>query len=421
MAAATGSGAGTTLPRPPLLQRITSREWTAIDWAFAGLLLAAASLHLLAIDRSGKHPVHHGDPLILFLLLVAAALPTAARRQYPWTALVSATAAVVTLTVIGESFTPEPFLAAPLYMVAVRFARRESLPALAAVEVGLAVSLLAAVALRPTGGDVTFNILLSAAVWFAGDSVRARRAYLAALAEQAAQRQREVEDRARRSQAEERLQIARDLHDVVAHSLSVIAVQSAVGHHVLSSQPQEAANALAAIESTSRGALDELRRMLRVLRRDMHGRPVRQPAPAIADLDRLVQQVRDLGVPVELSVHGRIVALPQSLELSVYRIVQEALTNVVKHADAAATVVDVSFEEDSVIVEVADEGDSVKDRSVQARASAANGAHVDEGEHHGIVGMRERVSLFGGTLAAAHRPGGGFRVRADLPLSGSIR
>nr|MDA8290353.1 sensor histidine kinase [Actinomycetota bacterium] len=247
---------------------------------------------------------------------------------------------------------------------------------------------------------------VAVAAWFVGDSVRVRRVYVAGLAEQAAQRQREILERAQRSVAEERLEIARELHDVVAHSLSVIAVQSGVGRHVIETNPKEAKSALAAVESTSRAALDELRRMLGVLRRDEQRPASLDPAPGVATLARLADHVRGAGVPVALVVDERAVrALSPSAELSVYRIVQEALTNVVKHAGPAEARVAVTADAGTLVVEVADTG-----------RGGAPRADPDGSTHHGIVGMRERVLLFGGTLEVGDRSGGGFAVVARLPL-----
>ena len=258
-------------------------------------------------------------------------------------------------------------------------------------------------------------VVVGVAAWFVGDSVRVRRTYIAGLAEQAAQRQREVVERAQRSVAEERLQIARELHDVVAHSLSVIAVQSGVGRHVIDNQPAEAKKALAAVETTSRSALDELRRMLGVLRRDDQQAASLAPAPGVRDLEPLVEQVRAAGFDVNLDIQGVTVgSLSQAAELSIYRIVQEALTNVVKHAGPATVHVEIRDEADALVLEVNDDG-----RGTPPTATGQRGG-LDQETHHGIVGMRERVALFGGSFSAEMRPEGGFRVLARFPFEGLL-
>jgi signal transduction histidine kinase len=255
-------------------------------------------------------------------------------------------------------------------------------------------------------------ILIVVAGWFIGESVRVRRTFMSGIAEQAAQRQREVVERAERSIAEERLLIARELHDVVAHTLSVIAVQSGVGRHVIDSQPEEAKKALAAIETTSRSALEELRRMLGVLRRDDQPAAPLEPAHDLSALEVLIEPVRAAGFNVDLDLRGAIAgSLSPSAELSLYRIIQEALTNVVKHAGSPARVrVEIREETNALVLEVSDTG-----RGMPPAGTSQLG-DLGEPIHHGIVGMRERVALFDGTFSAEPRPEGGFRVLACFPL-----
>jgi signal transduction histidine kinase len=193
--------------------------------------------------------------------------------------------------------------------------------------------------------------------------------------------------------AEERLRLARELHDVVAHSISVIAVQSGVGAHVAKTQPEEAAKALAAIEVTSRAALTELRRLLGVLRQEDEPQGDLAPVPGLADLDSLLAEVAKAGLAVRLQVEGRPAQLPAGVDLSAYRIVQEALTNVVKHAGPARAQVAIRYRDHEVMVEVTDDG---------------RGAAVPTGDGRAV---------FGGDLQTGPRPGGGFRVAARLPLA----
>jgi signal transduction histidine kinase len=244
-----------------------------------------------------------------------------------------------------------------------------------------------------------------------GDSVRARRAHGARQTIQAEERRREEVARAEKSVIEERLQIARELHDIVAHSLGVIAVQSGVGGHVLDTQPEEARKSLAAIEATSRSALDQVRGLLGVLRRGDLDEPSRTPALRIADLDRLFEELRATGLAVDYQVEGQVVEVLPSMDLTVYRIVQEALTNVRKHSQATRAAVDITFHKRSLDVHVVDDGGVGAEPDA---ASTNDGGDVRAG--HGIIGMRERARVLGGSLTAAPIEGGGFEVSALLPM-----
>ena len=262
-------------PRPPLLHRVTPRQLQIVDFAVAALLVFAVGVH-----SAGSGNNIGGPPV--FLLALVVGLSIAIRRTAPIAALCVATIAIAiaaTVAPVNESWLG-PFLALPMYQVAAAHDRRRSLPALVLVVVGLSVAAEIGFLTEHRGGVSVLGIVVAVAAWFVGDSVRVRRVYVAGLAEQAAQRQREVVERAQRSLAEQRLQIARELHDVVAHSLSVIAVQSGVGRHVIDEQPAEAKKALAAVEATSRSALDELRRLLGVLRRDDGAPPRSHRLPA---------------------------------------------------------------------------------------------------------------------------------------------
>ena len=394
-------------PRPPLLTRVSARQLQYLDFVLAGFLAVVA---LAFIRRNGNVNV--------IVPALGAAVSVALRRRAPFAALtvIIAVIAVATTAATANSVA-DPFVAFPMYQVASVRERRKSIPALV---VALTCFFAAALVHRysssigGTGND-SLAFVVAVAAWFVGDSVRTRRTYTAGLAEQAAQRQRETVERAQRSVAEERLQIARELHDVVAHSLSVIAVQSGVGRHVIDEQPAEAKKALAAVEMTSRSALDELRRMLGVLRRDDGVPAALAPAPDIGSLAPLIQQVQMAGYVVELDVQSTAVAsVTPSVGLSIYRIVQEALTNVVKHAGPARVLVEIRDEADVLVLEVSEDGGG--------RTGPVTGVNgTDDGTaHHGIVGMRERVALFDGALTAGPRPGGGFQVLARFPLENLV-
>ncbi len=244
---------------------------------------------------------------------------------------------------------------------------------------------------------VAVVVLAVVTAWVIGDSMRQRRAYAAAQRDQA---------QARAVQAE-RLRIARELHDMIAHSIGVIAVQAGMGRRVIDTQPAEARDALANIEDVSRDTAAALRRMLGTLRRtDVGSGPApRDPAPGLADLGELVARTAQAGVKVDLTWDGDRPALPPDIDLSAFRIVQEAVTNVIRHAGAGRC--DVAVREDAgmLVIEVTDDG--------------RGGTGIGGG--YGIPGMRERVSLLGGDFTAGPRDGGGFAVTATIPLPGAGR
>jgi signal transduction histidine kinase len=404
-------------PRPPFLHRISPTQLLIID-VIIGILVAGARTHsAVTVSGPGPVPFHVTGPgptssgLEILLPGIGAGLAVALRRRIPITSLALITLCIAVGAGAGASPVIDPFVAIPMYQVASTYGRRRSVPALV-IAVALLLIASAARSIALHNSDLqSLAFVIAIAAWFVGDSVRVRRTYVAGLAEQAAQRQREEVERAQRSVAEERLQIARDLHDVVAHSLSVIAVQSGVGRHVIDTQPAEAKRALAAVEATSRAALDELRRMLGVLRRD-DGQPAAlAPAPGVGALGPLMQQVRMAGYDVDLDIRSVAVrTLSPNVEQSIYRIIQEALTNVVKHAGPARVHVEIRDEGDALVLEVNDDG--------QGLTALPTGPAVTDGTeaHHGIVGMRERVALYDGSLSVGPRPEGGFRVYARFPF-----
>jgi signal transduction histidine kinase len=250
-----------------------------------------------------------------------------------------------------------------------------------------------------SGAGVGLNFAAFAAAYLFGSTMRNRRLYGEQLEARAGALERERDEETRRALAEERLRIAQELHDVVAHSMGVIAVQAGVGAHVIDSEPAEAKKALEAISQTSRSTLVEIRRMLGVLREDEGASYV--PAPGLADLDRLVRDMARAGLHAEVRVEGTTTELPPGVDFTVYRIVQEALTNVLKHAGRATATVIIGYESTALRLEILDDG-----RGVNGRATPGG---------HGLVGMRERVGVYGGSFEAGPRTGGGFRVAVRLP------
>jgi signal transduction histidine kinase len=253
--------------------------------------------------------------------------------------------------------------------------------------------------LEGAGDVVPFYIFMAAAL-VAGVALQRRELLATLLGERAERAERERELRAREAVADERGRIARELHDVVAHDVSVMVVQAQGAARVLEGGQPEVRQALAAIEVTGREAIDEMRRLLGFLRRGDDELAL-APQPSLGELDALVAGVREAGLPVELEVIGEAVALPPGVDLSAYRIVQEALTNALKHAGPARARVVVRYEAEAVELEVSDDGPGVP---------ASNGTG------HGLVGMRERVALYGGDLEAGERGEGGWALRARLPL-----
>jgi signal transduction histidine kinase len=243
--------------------------------------------------------------------------------------------------------------------------------------------------------------------WVLGDSVRYRRAYYSALEDRAARLEAERDAQAQVAAAAERARIARELHDVVAHNVSVMVVQADGASYALDNDPGKAREALAAIAGTGRQALAEMRRLLGVLRRDDGTDPGRAPLPGIAQLGELLEQTRAAGLPVSLTVEGVPQPLPDGAALAAYRIVQESLTNTRKHGGPQATAqVTLRYLEDALVLRITDDGQGP--------------VTLPDGAGHGLNGMRERVAIYGGWVQAGPRAGGGYHVTARLPFQPAI-
>lgn len=333
-------------------------------------------------------------------LIAVMTLPVAVRRRWPLPVFGVVFAASVAAAVLGVVREPLAAAAYALYPVALTTPRRRWEPTTAIGVLSLGALLFAAVggvSADPASRRVVASLVLGAlalgGAWTIGRAVRERRAYAARGAELGAERAAE------RAVAEERLRIARELHDVVSHTLSLIGVKAGVAAHVADRRPEEAREALRVIEDTSRRALAEMRQALGLLRDDSPGR---SPAAGLAALPELAERAAAAGVEVDLDV--RVTgALPETLELAVHRIAREALTNVVRHAAPARCRVLVERDAAEVRIEVTDDG--------PGRRTLPPGP-----PGHGLIGMRERALLFGGEFTAGPRPGGGFRVLARLPV-----
>lgn len=336
-------------------------------------------------------------------LLVLSTLPVAWRRRAPMSVLVLTAVGAVTYEALGYPSGVGPFgVLLALYTVAAHCDRART--AMAALIAAVSVSVVFATARWDvTLGSIITNTLVFGSALLIGDNLKTRRAYVASLRERAERAEQNREEDARRAVAVERARIARELHDVVAHSMSVMIVQAGAARRVLPGDPTRAGTAMSEIEATGRQAMTEMRRLLGVLRDEQDAPPALSPQPSMRNLAALADQFRDAGLPVQLDVVGEERELPPGVDLSAYRIVQEALTNALKHAGPASAVVTVRYADDGVDVEVCDDG------------RGAAGVPVAAGKGHGLVGMRERVDLFGGELRAGPQAGGGFAVRARLP------
>jgi signal transduction histidine kinase len=399
---------------PGLYATRRGRASMALLTALAVLACVAAGLLTIHVPSRAHGPKL---PLLVVVLLVVLACAPAAfprrwpaiRRRWPVPLLVVATAVVAAEIASGNTSVPFTLLLAlAVYGVASTMPRRRSIRAALAAAVVIGGALLASWArVGPSSAwqAAAESLLPLAAAWFIGDSVTTRRRYLAGLAWQAEQQRAAEAERARREAGEQRVRIARELHDVIAHGLAVITVQAGVGRRLMAKDPGQAASALESIESIGRTAQDELRAVLGLLRAEQVSAAALAPVPGLADLDELVATVRAAGTPVDLHVSGAGRPLSPALGLSVYRVIQEALTNVVKHAPGARASVDLSVSARAVSITVTDDG-----------AGTGAGAGRQQAAGHGITGMRERVSAFGGLLVAHPAGAGGFQVRARIPL-----
>lgn len=333
-----------------------------------------------------------GAPWLGWLIAAGVGLPLAVRRRWPLPVLVVVLAAQMTATELQMIL--EPYLASAyaIYLVGLAESLRRSVAGLVLVLVGSATAVLLNQASMDSDATFAAIWLLIGASWAGGRAVRGKRAKAVA----------ESEDRTRQAMLDERLRIARELHDVVAHSMSLIAVKAGVAHHVAEQHPEEAKAALGVIETTTREALVEMRHILGVLRSGRELDTELGPVPGLAGLPALADHARMAGVPVELEVTGHD-RLPDGVEVSSFRIVQEALTNVVRHAAPAHCRVRVQAGNGAVRIEVTDDGPGA--RQLTDRPVAG----------HGLIGMQERVAVYDGTFDAGPRDTGGFAVIATLP------
>jgi len=419
---------------------------TKTDYLVEGAkVILMSGLGLLAI-------LHHrggaGGSLLYSLPLMGGAfLPLIWRTRYPFPVLwITGVSALIEMLAKG---TPGFLALGPLialFTVVTRSERRISMVAGVVTFIGVSIGVYFGRPQRHSWGSVLFPIVVIAAMWLVGDNIRVRREYVGQLEDRARRLEGENEANAARAASEERTRIARELHDAVAHHVSVIAVQAGAARMLSSShargddgteigdyerhgmEDSAVSNeisselmVLASIESTARQALGELRTLLGVLRHDSTENPTRSPTPEVSDLHDLVTEVSKAGLPVTLNIDSVLETggvLSPLMGLSIYRIVQEALTNVLKHSGKVLTSVDLGLADGNVELRVAS---GCSDDNVSAARNPANseGKSVENVPGgHGIIGMRERVALFGGEFEALHTDEGGFLVSAMIPLGG---
>jgi signal transduction histidine kinase len=343
---------------------------------------------------------------------LVATVPLLLRRRLPFAAPAAVFAGLAVISLAspaaiadGTSFT--------LFALMLAFwaagAQRESRQAVAGAAIGLA-AVVVMLASGGRGGVVaTGEFGLSLFIWSAiavglplgACALEARARRTAELQERGERLEREHEERAHAAVAAERARIARDLHDVIAHSVSVMTVQGGAARLLLDSDARRAREPLLVVEETGRQALVEMRRLLGIVHDEPGLDPALAPRPGLADVTALVEQLRRAGLPTDLVVEGEPQALAPGVELAAYRVVQEALTNALKHAGPARARVTVSYQPHALALEISDDG---------------RGSSHGSGDGHGLVGMHERVALYGGQLEAGRRAAGGFGVRARLPL-----
>jgi signal transduction histidine kinase len=389
------------------------RDHPFVSDAVIALLVFAFGLltEMAHPDQANPH-VHDADALS-YTLVAVGTLPLVCRRRWPLGAFAVIWAAMLLHS--GMEYPGAGPIAGSLfglYAVAAHAERRRSA---FYVLLGVMASVVVFPLLHAGGaswGDLIGIYALFIASWVLGDNMRVRRANMAAVEERAARLERERDVEAQRAVLQERARIARELHDVVAHSMSVMVVQAGAARRTLARDPERATEALTQIERTGRGALDEMRRLVGVLRHDgddpgeTDESAARTPQPGIEQVPQLLGRCREAGLPVSLAVEGAARPLPSGVELAVYRVMQEALTNTMKHAGPARADVVLRYGDDAVTVIVCDDGRG-------AAASRAPGALAG----HGLTGMRERVALYGGSIDAGPQAGGGFRVWAEVPVA----
>jgi signal transduction histidine kinase len=389
------------------------------DALLACLLIALSVAYLYMAPEVTSRP-----PGLITLVLVTSLALTGCRR-WPRAVLVVTVCGAATGTLLGYLTAPVAPVFVAIFVVSLRTNRRQ-----AAIATGLTVLILlpAATVLAPRAWPLAQTLALvawSGLAAAAGEATRSRREYVAAVEERAERAERTREQEAARRVAEERVRIARDLHDAVAHHIALVNAQAGAALFVLDRRPDQARTALGHIQEASRYALDELRATVGLLRQSGDPAAPLEPAPGLDRLADLARGFEPAGLRVEVTLSGRPRTVPPVVDMTAYRIVQEALTNVHKHAAVASARVEVAYRGDRLTITVdndgADGADGVYratpgDRAPSERGGASTAAEDGTSSGFGLLGMRERVAVVGGRLDAQPRLEGGFRVTAHLPL-----
>ncbi len=369
------------------------------------LVVVDAALVLLVLGFSLAEVLTGQVPGPLWAGIVSAlgfSLPLAVRRQHPWAVLVVVYAMLV-FCVVADVSTYQYMGSVIGCVVALGTlaARTELVPSLFALVAAYAVLLLTA--LTDPGGWLWGGFIVGA-VWIGGRMLRQHRVLIERLRVTAAELERSSALAEDAAVTRERTRLARELHDVIAHSVSVMVVQAGAAERMLSLDPERATRALGSVQATGREALAELRHLLGVLRPDVAPDDGQlEPQPDLEDLDRLVEQLRETGLDLSVTRSGDVRPLGPGLELAAFRILQEALTNVLKHGHARRAAVEVCYGTDHLAISVVDDG--------------TGGAPLVRGSGNGVRGMTERAAMYGGTLEAGPRTTGGYAVRAELPIT----
>ena len=385
------------------------RRWATIREPVLDTTVAALLWAGMAVDLATRPLTEGQSPTtpVAYVVTGLIAAPVAIHRRYPVIAMLASTAAMVGYSLGRFTAFPGYTTFVLVFLVALHAGRRRALVVYLGGVAGLSVSLLAQPPAVATASSWISTVLTVTVAWLAGENLRSRRARRRDELEEAHRQVAQKADEARRAITAERLRIARDLHDVVAHSMSVIAVQAGVAHHVIEERPEIARDTLGSIEVTAREGLVEMRRLLGLLRSegDTTDDSGMAPAEGLRDVDRLLAHFRDAGVRVEVAGLGRVGDLPPALDITAYRIVQEGLTNVLRHGGPVAYL-RMERSPTELRLEIRDDG----------RASAA----ATPGSGHGLTGIHERAALFGGTVHAEQQAEGGFRLTVELPIDASV-
>ena len=391
--------------------RVGMASSSAWRWLLDAVLAAAAAYAavVLTSELIDGAPRLWTAAVLSLAVMYGAAL--AFRRLAPTAVLAVQAAAAAGYVALGLPVFMLGFaVLVSLYTVASRLDRRTALVGLVGAEALLAALLWLGPSFPGVPSWLLFATVLAAA-WFLGDVVRRWKLAAAAHARRAAELERAREELARLAVTAERLRIARELHDVVAHSMSVIAMHAGSARLAVERDPAATRKALEVIEKSTRDALGEMRRLVAVLRDPGDASPALAPAPGLGDVHRLVAEVAAAGVTVDVQTEGDLARVPDGVALAAYRILQEALTNVVRHVGLAHARLSVVVDDGKVVVQVTDDGDP---------RSPAGTPHAP-GVGHGLTGMRERAALYGGQVTAGPRPGGGWQVTGSLPFPGVDR